>query len=75
MLSSQSTVQIFSPERSFAHTWFLAPRQSASLSQGAQNRRRRQICSLAVAEPLVRIVEQKYPDGQSASPEQPVLVQ
>jgi hypothetical protein len=75
MLSSQRTVQIFSPERSFAQIWFRTPRQSVSLSQGAQNLRFRQTLTLFEVELLVRTVEQKYPEGQSTSPLQPSFVQ
>jgi hypothetical protein len=51
MLSSQSTVQIFSPEKSFAQTWFRKPEQSVSVSQDAQNSRRLQTRFVNVAGP------------------------
>src|SRR5438552_11886124 len=37
LVSSQSTVQIFSPEGSLAQTWFRTPMQSVSVSHGLQN--------------------------------------
>jgi hypothetical protein len=75
MLSSQRTVQIFSPERSFAQSWLRTPKQSTSLSHGAQNSRRRQIWVVSVRELPLRIVEQKNPVGHSSFAAHPSFVQ